>query len=101
MADQGVLGTRLRARRIAANLSQEELAAQAGVSVRTVSDLERGKTRWPHPGSLHRLADALDLTGQAREEFISAASRRLPAISPANAAPASSGRVVPRGMTEA
>jgi tetratricopeptide (TPR) repeat protein/transcriptional regulator with XRE-family HTH domain len=101
MANQGVLGTRLRARRIAANLSQEELAAQAGVSVRTVSDLERGKTRWPHPGSLHRLADALDLTGQAREEFISAASRRLPAISPANAAPARSGRVVPRQLPPA
>jgi tetratricopeptide (TPR) repeat protein/transcriptional regulator with XRE-family HTH domain len=101
MTNQGVLGTRLRACRIAANLSQEELAAQAGISVRTISDLERGKTRWPHPGSVHRLADALDLTGQAREEFISAASRRLPAISPANAAPARGGRVVPRQLPPA
>jgi transcriptional regulator with XRE-family HTH domain len=91
-------GGRLRARRTAASLSQEELAEQSGVSVRTISDLERGRTRWPHPGSVHRLADALQLTGPARTEFISAAGRRPPRPAHGTPKPAGDGRVVPRQL---
>jgi tetratricopeptide (TPR) repeat protein/transcriptional regulator with XRE-family HTH domain len=91
-------GGRLRICRLAARLSQEELSAQSGVSVRAIGDLERGRTRWPHPGSVHRLADALRLTGEARAEFVSAARRRLPRDTPAKPGTASDGRVAPRQL---
>jgi hypothetical protein len=45
--------------------------------VRAISDLERGRTRFPYQDSLARLADALALAGPARTEFIASASRRL------------------------
>jgi predicted ATPase/transcriptional regulator with XRE-family HTH domain len=70
-------GARLRDCRRAAGLSQEELAERAGLSVRAISDLERGRTRSPYPNSARRLADALLLTDAARAEFIAAAGRRL------------------------
>jgi tetratricopeptide (TPR) repeat protein len=90
-------GDRLRACRVAANLSQEELSAQSGVSVRAIGNLERGRTRWPHPGSVHRLADALQLTGPVRAEFVTAASRRLPPVAASMPGSAGAGRVlVPR-----
>jgi transcriptional regulator with XRE-family HTH domain len=95
------LGNRLRAYRIAASLSQEELAEKSGISVRAISDLERGRTRWPHPGSVHRLADALELTGPARAEFISAASRRLPGTASGKPRPAGRGRVLPQQLPPA
>jgi tetratricopeptide (TPR) repeat protein/transcriptional regulator with XRE-family HTH domain len=98
MTERGDFGTRLRASRLTAKLSQEKLAEQSGVSVRAISGLERGKTRFPHPGSVHRLADALDLTSQARVDFVGAANRRLPGISAGRAAPADGGRVVPRQL---
>jgi tetratricopeptide (TPR) repeat protein len=101
VVDSPDFGDRVRVGRIAAKLSQEELSAQSGVSVRAISDLERGRTRWPHPASVLRLADALQLTGPARAEFIAAAGRRLPRIAPGNGAPVSGGRVVPRQLPPA
>jgi len=73
----GGFGMRLRDRRLAAGLSQEELAERSGLSAHAISALERGHTRSPHRGSVDRLADALDLRGQARTDFIAAAGRRL------------------------
>jgi transcriptional regulator with XRE-family HTH domain len=70
-------GTRLRSCRQSAGLSQQELAERSGLSVRAISDLERGRTRFPYQDSLARLADALALAGLARMEFIASASRRL------------------------
>jgi transcriptional regulator with XRE-family HTH domain len=58
-------------------LSQEELAERSGASVRAISNLERGRTRWPHPDSVERLADALELEGARRADFVSLAARRL------------------------
>jgi predicted ATPase/DNA-binding XRE family transcriptional regulator len=55
------LGQRLRRYRIEAGLTQEELAAQAGLSVRAVSDVERGVSRAPYPETVRRMATALDL----------------------------------------
>jgi tetratricopeptide (TPR) repeat protein/transcriptional regulator with XRE-family HTH domain len=69
-------GVRLRACREAAGLSQEELAARSGLSLRAISNIERGRTQWPYRDSLHRLADALGLGGEARAEFLTAVPRR-------------------------
>jgi transcriptional regulator with XRE-family HTH domain len=55
------LGEQLRRYRIEAGLTQEELAAQAGLSVRAVSDVERGVSRAPYPETVRRMATALDL----------------------------------------
>lgn len=75
--DVTAFATRLIACRLSARLSQEELAARAGLSARAISDLERGRTRWPHSGSVRRLADALGLRDGAREQFLALAGRRL------------------------
>jgi tetratricopeptide (TPR) repeat protein len=70
VTDTGVSGTWLRRCRESAGMSQEELAQRAGVSVRALRNIERGRTQCPHQGSLVRLADALALQGQARAEII-------------------------------
>jgi len=66
-------GKLLRSCRRAAGLTQEELAERSGLSVRAVSDMERGRTARPYPRSARMMVDALCLTGPAREEFLSAA----------------------------
>src|SRR5579859_7980608 len=67
--DNGGFGVRLRALRLAAGISQQELAERSGMSVRAISNLERGRTRWPYRHSLKRIADSLGLTGAQREAF--------------------------------
>ena len=54
-------GALLRRRRLAAGLTQEGLAERAGLSVRGVSDLERGARRAPQRETVRRLARALGL----------------------------------------
>ena len=63
MASDGAnsFGQLLRRYRVAAGLTQEELAAQSAVAVRTISDLERGVSRRAHPGTIDQLAAALPL----------------------------------------
>ena len=73
----GGFGSRLRACRQSSGLSQQELAERAGLSIRAISKLECGWTRWPYPGSVDRLADALGLRDAARTEFMVTAGRRL------------------------
>lgn len=70
-------GTRLRAHRYAAGLSQHELANRSGLNAKTIGNLERGQAKWPHPSSVLRLANALGLNGSEREEFTAAPGRRL------------------------
>jgi DNA-binding XRE family transcriptional regulator len=55
----------LRQLRAETGLTQEELAEAAGVSPRSVSDLERGIHRTAHKDTAELLADALGLTGPA------------------------------------
>ncbi len=50
-------------------MTQEALAARAGVGVRTVRDLESGKVARPRLSTVRLLADALDLDGEARDRF--------------------------------
>ena len=52
---------RLRELRLAHVLTQDELAAKAGVSNKTVVDLEAGRTR-PHQQTIRKLARAFGLT---------------------------------------
>src|SRR5579863_6657802 len=69
----GGFGGLLRRRRMAAGLTQEELAARTGLSIRAIRDLERGITSRPYRNSIERLADALGLTSGGRAEFVEAA----------------------------
>jgi transcriptional regulator with XRE-family HTH domain len=56
-------GDLLRHYRRVAGLTQAELAEQAGLSVRAVSDLERGAKSRPHKDTVRLLATALGLQG--------------------------------------
>ncbi len=69
----------LRRLRAGARLTQEELAEAAGISPRSVSDLERGINRTARKDTALLLADALSLTGQVRALFVAAARGRAPA----------------------
>jgi len=69
----------LRRLRAGAGLTQEELAEAAGISPRSVSDLERGINRTARKDTALLLADALSLTGQVRALFVAAARGRAPA----------------------
>ena len=71
--DAPVFGGVLRQLRGRAQLSQEELAEAATLSVRTVSDLERGVSRTAHKATAIRLADALRLAGRERVAFLAVA----------------------------
>ena len=66
--------------RAGAKLTQEELAAAAGLSPRSVSGLERGITRSTHKDTAMLLAGALGLTGPAGELFVAAARGKTPAL---------------------
>jgi len=68
----------LRQLRTHAGLTQEELAEAATLSVRSVSDLERGINLTARRDTARLLADALKLTGPARAMFESAARGQAP-----------------------
>ena len=63
----------LRQLRAEAGLTQEELAEAAGLSPRSVSDLERGIHAAARQDTARLLADALGLTGPTRGLFVAAA----------------------------
>jgi transcriptional regulator with XRE-family HTH domain len=66
----------LRRHRVAAGLSQEELAERARMSARGISDLERGVRRTPHRGTVMQLTEALEL-GEPERTVFEAAARRV------------------------
>src|SRR5215472_13416517 len=70
---RGAFGALLRACRHQALLSQEQLAARAELSERTVRDLEADRVRSPRTHTVRLLADALQLTGPERESWYEAA----------------------------
>jgi tetratricopeptide (TPR) repeat protein/transcriptional regulator with XRE-family HTH domain len=69
----------LRQLRTEARLTQEELAEAAGLSPRSVSDLERGVNRTARKDTALLLADALGLAEPVRALFVAAARGRGPA----------------------
>ncbi|MET8910348.1 helix-turn-helix domain-containing protein [Micromonospora sp. NPDC004551] len=64
-----MIGDALRAHRRALNLSQEELAERAGLSVRNLRAIEIGQVRTPRQQTVRMLADALGLTPTQRQRF--------------------------------
>jgi len=66
----------LRQLRAEAGLTQEELAEAAGVSPRSVSNLERGINRTAHKDTAVLLAGALGLAGRVSEGVVAAARGR-------------------------
>jgi predicted ATPase/DNA-binding XRE family transcriptional regulator len=67
------LGRLLRRHREQARLTQEELADRAGVSARTISDIERGVRARAYADTAGRLGVALGLTETDRAAFLNAA----------------------------
>ncbi len=74
-AEDATFGDRLRRARVAAGLSQEQLAERAGVSARGISDLERGVRGAPRPDILALLLDALRLPPAERAAMLAAVRR--------------------------
>ena len=61
MDEARAAGAWVKSQRLASGMTQEELAGKSGLSVRAISNLERGRTARPHPRSLEVLAVALGL----------------------------------------
>ena len=81
MAEQPALGFAglLRQLRAEAGLTQEELAEAAGLSPRSVSDLERGINRTARKDTAVLLGGALGLAEPVRAVFVAAARGLVPA----------------------
>ncbi len=99
MTDQPAVdfGGLLRELRVKAQLTQEDLAEAAGVSPRTVSDIERGVSRKAHKDTARLLADALHLIGPNRARFEAVARGRDPGNAGPGAAAAAT-RTLPRDV---
>jgi transcriptional regulator with XRE-family HTH domain len=82
MAEQAILefAGLLRQLRAEARLTQQELAKAAGVSPRSVSDLERGINRTARQDTAVQLAGALGLAEPARSLSVAAARGRIGAV---------------------
>src|SRR5579864_3652997 len=74
--EPSAFGQRVRELRRAADMTQQELAERAGMSLRGLQDLELGTRRVPHPDTARRLVDALGLSEPQRGAVL--ALRRLP-----------------------
>ncbi|MEW2621546.1 helix-turn-helix domain-containing protein [Streptomyces sp. NPDC048106] len=85
----GDFGQRLRHLRARAGLSQEALSHAAGVSVRALADMERGRTRGPQRRTVQVLAEALGLDDEeaAGLEKSAALGRPRPRTASGPAAP--------------
>ncbi|SEN42280.1 ATP-binding protein [Actinacidiphila rubida] len=73
--DRGTLGPLLREARQRSLLTLEGLAEASGVSVRAISDIERGK-RLPRQSTMNELLDALELDEDGRRRVVQASARR-------------------------
>ncbi|MEU6194743.1 helix-turn-helix transcriptional regulator [Streptomyces sp. NPDC047061] len=60
----------LRHHRRAARLTLEQLAEASGVSARTLSDIERGRSKGPQHRTVVAVADALSLAHDARQQLL-------------------------------
>ncbi|GIF63886.1 XRE family transcriptional regulator [Asanoa ishikariensis] len=65
------VGATIRRHRVAAGLTQDELARQAGLSVRSVRDIEQGRIGRPRSRSVLGLVEALALPSKVGEALLS------------------------------
>src|SRR3981081_3893646 len=72
----GTLGASLKKLRLSAGMTQEELAERAGISARTVSDVEGSLRNVVHHDTALRLASALGLANEQLRRFDALASGR-------------------------
>src|SRR5690348_8689110 len=95
-----LLGSRLRRARLAASCTQEELAERTGLSVRAISDLERGRTRRPYPRTIRRVVAALRLPDATAAELVDlySTARAVAPESPAVDCPAAPIGMVPQQL---
>src|SRR5215831_4010403 len=82
-ADPGPFGALLLRLRAAAGLTQEQLAARAGLSPKAIAALERGKRRSPRAVTVELLATALRLDADTHAQLVAVAraagaTRNLP-----------------------
>jgi predicted ATPase/transcriptional regulator with XRE-family HTH domain len=90
--------------RVQAGLSQEELADRAGLSVRTIRELEAGRVARPRKDSVRLLAEGLGLRDGDAGKFLAAAGHATVRPVIAMAAPAPTGlrwrgtRPIPDGL---
>lgn len=75
-------GMLLKSYRIAAGLTQEELAERSRLSARTISNLERGVASRPYRDTVGLLAAALGLSAQQRAALEGAARQRNASVTP-------------------
>ena len=78
MRQTPAFGALLKRYRQAAGLTQEALAGQAGLSVRAISDLERGLKVRPHKDTVALLAAALQLSPPEHAAFVAARQGSAP-----------------------
>ena len=90
-------GTLLKLLRTEAGLTQEDLAEMAGLSARSISDLERGIYQTARKETARLLADALGLADVARMEFEALARGRSLADSVSGGGAAAT-RTLPRDI---
>src|SRR5919202_5569416 len=96
-------GELLKRYRVAAGLTQAQLAERAGLSERAMSDLERGARRVPQRATLQLLAEALGLAGAEQATWQATVVRTRPPTTvegppPDAAACASTGPILHRGL---
>ncbi|MBC6451486.1 helix-turn-helix domain-containing protein [Actinokineospora xionganensis] len=87
----------LRTLREKACLTQEELAERSGLSIRAISDLERGRTSKPQRKSVVLLAEALRIEGDSLEKFRRIARRKVDSGSSASVRPLALSTACPMG----
>src|SRR5689334_12726304 len=98
MPDQTSFSALLKRYRQAAALSQEALAAKAGLSTRAISDLERGIYQSPRYDTLRLLLDALALP-EPQQALLRAAARPELTAAQEDAPSVSAGTALPLAPT--
>ncbi|WP_344306504.1 helix-turn-helix domain-containing protein [Fodinicola feengrottensis] len=83
-------GTLLRQLRRQVGMTQEQLAEQSGLGVRTIRRLETGEPTDPRLGTVKLLADALGIAPQERQNLLSEAGGATPPDPPPDAVPVAS-----------
>jgi transcriptional regulator with XRE-family HTH domain len=100
MTGAPALGALLSSYRRRAGLTQEELAERAGVSSRSISDVECGRIRWPQRRTREALAEVLGLDDAEREEFLRATKTGKLSVPEAPVPPAVRRSPLPPGVTD-